>query len=147
MTMEREAPGTRAYAAALVVTIVCLALANWILAYLAELAGVDAGTPAVAALALVQGLAGALLACFASRQLFKSLRPADFWLKWIVILFSVLFAVVLVWLLVTGKSGRALTWTTYGGVAALIGTEVGRRLAKGLLGGPGPGDVSAPLPD
>lgn len=140
MTVEREAPGAGAYAAALIVTIVCLVVANVALAYLAGLAGVDAGTPAAAALALVQGAAGALLACFASRQLLKSVRPADFWLKWIVILFAVLFAAVILWLVATGKSGRALNWTTYGGVAALIGTEAGRRMAKGLLGRPGPED-------
>ena len=131
--MEREASGTGAYAAALVVTIICLALANFIIAWLGGLAGVDAGKPAAAALAFVQGLAGALLAGFASRQLFKSLRPADFWLKWIVLLFAALFAAVIVWALVTGKSDRALNWTTYGGLAALIGTEVGRRIAKGLF--------------
>ena len=131
--MEREASGTGAYAAALVVTIVCLALANFIIAWLGGLAGVEAGKPAAAALTFVQGLAGALLAGFASRQLFKSLRPADFWLKWIVLLFAALFAAVIVWALVTGKSDRALTWTTYGGLAALIGTEVGRRIAKGLF--------------
>jgi hypothetical protein len=141
--VERELPGTGAYAAALVVTIVCLALANVVLAYLGGLAGIHAGTPAAAALALVQGMAGALLACFASMQLFKSLRPSDFWLKWIVILFAVLFAAVLIWLAATGKSGRALNWTTYAGVAALIGTELGRRIAKGLFARPGPEDVAA----
>ena len=136
--MEREALPPWVYALALVVTILCLALANVILAYLGEMAGLQAGRPAAAALALVQGLVGALLACFASRQLFKSLRPGDFWLKWIVILFALLFAAVIVWLVVTGKSARALNWTTYSGVAALIGTELGRRLAKGLLGRPAP---------
>ncbi|MEO7178527.1 MAG: hypothetical protein ABIW83_06770 [Allosphingosinicella sp.] len=98
-------------------------------------------------MALVQGLAGALLAGFASRQLFKSLRPADFWLKWIVLLVAVLFAIVFVWLLVTGKGGQALTWTTYAGVAALVGTEIGRRLAKALFGRPRPDEVAAPLRD
>ena len=142
MTVEPEAPKTWAYAAALVVTIVCLALANVILAYFGGLAKVEAGTPAAAALAFVQGLAGALLAAFASRQLFGSLRPADFWLKWIILLVAAAFAVVIVWLLATGKSGRALTWTTYAGVAALVGTEVGRRIAKGLLGRSGPEDVA-----
>jgi sugar phosphate permease len=139
MTMEREAPGTWTYAAALVVTIVCLALANFALAWLGGLAGIEAGRPAAAALALVQGLVGALLAGFASRQLFASLYPADFWLKWIVLLVALLFAVVIVWLVATGRSGRALNWTTYAGIAALIGTEIGRRLAKGLFGRPGPG--------
>jgi magnesium-transporting ATPase (P-type) len=141
MTVEREAPGTWAYAAALVVTIACLVLANVIIAYFGGLANVEAGRPAAAALAFVQGLAGALLAAFACRQLFKSLRPADFWLKWIVLLVAILFAAALVWLLATGKSGRALTWTTYAGVAALIGTEVGRRIAKGLFHGSGPEDA------
>ena len=133
MTVEREAPGAGTYAAALIVTIACLALANVILAYLGELAGVDAARPAAAALTLAQGLAGALLAALASRQLFKSLAPADFWLKWIVILFAFLFAAVIIWLAVTGKSGRALNWTTYAGVAGLVGTELGRRIAKGLF--------------
>ena len=132
MTVEREAPGTGAYAAALIVTIVCLALANFVLAWLGGMAGIDAGRPAAAALAFVQGLAGALLAGLASRQLFKSLRPADFWLKWIVLLVALLFAAVIVWLMATGKSGRALNWTTYAGLAALIGTEIGRRIAKAL---------------
>jgi uncharacterized membrane-anchored protein len=145
--MEQEAPGTWAYAAALVVTIVCLALANVVIAYFGGSANVEAGTPAAAALAFVQGLAGALLAGFVSRQLFKSLRPADFWLKWIVMLVAAAFAVVIVWLLVTGKSGRAMTWTTYGGIAALVGTEVGRRIAKGLFGRSGPEDVAGALPD
>ena len=141
MTVEQEAPKTWAYAAALVVTIVCLVLANVIIAYLGELANVEAGKPAAAALAFVQGLAGALLAGFASRQLFKSLRPADFWLKWIVLLVAILFAVVIVWLVATGKSDRALTWTTYAGVAALIGTEVGRRISKSLFRRSGPEDA------
>jgi sugar phosphate permease len=132
VTVESESPKTWVYAVALVVAILCLALANFVLAWLGGLAGVEAGKPAAAVLAFVQGLAGALLAGFASRQLFKSLRPADFWLKWIVVLVAALFAMVIVWLLVTGRLERALTWTTYGGVAALIGTEVGRRIAKAL---------------
>jgi sugar phosphate permease len=133
VTVEQEAPTAWVYAAALVVAIVCLALANVVLAYFGGLAGIEAGTPTAAALAFVQGLAGALLAGFASRLLFRSLRPADFWLKWIILLAAILFAVLIVWLVATGKSGRALTWTTYAGVAALIGTEVGRRIAKGLF--------------
>jgi sugar phosphate permease len=141
VTVEPEAPGTGAYAAALVVTIICLALANLALAYLGELANVQAGKPAAAALAFVQGVAGALLAGFASRQVFKSLRPADFWLKWMVALFAVLFAAVIVWLLATGKAQRALTWTTYAGLAALAGTEVGRRTAKAVFGRSRPEDV------
>jgi sugar phosphate permease len=136
--MAQDAPKTWAYAAALVVTIVCLAIANLVIAWLGGLANVEAGRPAAAVLAFVQGLAGALLAGFASSQLFKSLRPADFWLKWIVIAVALLFAVVIVWLLATGRSGRALNWTTYAGLAALLGTEVGRRIAKGLLGRPRP---------
>ena len=136
MTVDQEAPGTWTYVAALVLTIVCIALSNVVIAYFGGLADVDAGTPPAAALAFVQGLVGALLAAFASRQLFRSLRPADFWLKWIVLLVAAAFAVVIVWLLVTGKSGRAMTWTTYAGLAALLGTEVGRRLAKGLFGRP-----------
>ena len=133
MTMEQQAPGTWVYAAALVVTILCLALANVIIAYAGGAAGVEAGKPAAAALALAQGLAGALLAGLASRQLFKSLRPVDFWLKWIVLVVAVLFAVVIVWLVVTGRSGGALNWTTYAGLAALVGTEAGRRAAKALF--------------
>jgi hypothetical protein len=143
VTVDQETPKTWAYAAALVVTILCLALANVIIAYFGELANVEAGRPAAAALALVQGLAGALLAGFASRQLFKSLRPADFWLKWIVLLVAILFTILIIWLLATGKSARTLTWTTYAGVAALVGTEVGRRIAKGLFGRSDPQDVSA----
>ena len=134
----QERTGPWVHAAALVVTIVCLALANVILAYLGALAGLRAATPAAAALAFVQGVTGALLAGFACRQLFKSVRLGDFWLKWIVLLVALLFAIVIVWLIATGKSGRALTWTTYAGIAALIGTEIGRRLAKGLLGRPDP---------
>ncbi len=34
MTMEQDAPGTWAYAAAFVVTAVCLVLANFVIAYL-----------------------------------------------------------------------------------------------------------------
>jgi len=147
VTVDPEAPRPLAYAAALVVTIACLALANWILAYLGELVNVEPGRPAAAALAFAQGLAGALLAAFACRQLFKSIRPADFWLKWIVLLFSVLFAVVLAWLVATGKSERALNWTTYAGIAGLLGTEIGRRLAKGLLGRARAEHSSVRLPD
>jgi sugar phosphate permease len=144
VTVEEETPGTGAYAAALLVTIACLALANLIVAYLGGLANVEAGRPGAAALAFVQGLAGALMAGLLSRQLFKSLRPADFWLKWIVVLVAATFAIVIVWLLVIGKSHRAMTWTTYAGIAALVGTEVGRRIAKALLGR---SRLSAPLPD
>ena len=143
--MDQDTPGIGTYAAALVVTLLCLALANVALAWLGGLASVRPDTPAAAVLAFVQGLAGALLAGFASTQLFQALRPVDFWLKWIVLLVAILFAVVLVWLLATGKSGSALTWTTYSGVAALIGTEVGRRIAKGLFRRSSPG--SRPLPD
>jgi sugar phosphate permease len=130
--MEQEAPGTGAYALALVVTIVCLALANFVIAYLGGWADVEAGKPAAVAVGFVQGLAGALLAGVASSQLFKSVRPADFWLKWIVIVAAALFAVAIVWAVAVGKSDRALTWMTFAGVASLIGTEVGRRMAKGL---------------
>ena len=131
--MEREKPGTGVYAAALVVTILCLALANVALAWFGGLADVEAGRPLAAALAFVQGLAGALLAALASRHLFKSLRPADFWLKWIVLLVAAAFAVAIVYLLVIGKSERALNWTTYSGIAGLVGTEAGRRIASGLF--------------
>ena len=140
--MDRDAFGTGTYAAALLVTIVCLALANFVVAWLGGLADVEAGRPAAAALAFVQGLVGALLAGFASSQLFKSVRPAAFWLKWIVILFAALFAIVIVWALVTGKSERALTWTTYGGLAALVGTELGRRIAKASFDRPTAGEVA-----
>jgi magnesium-transporting ATPase (P-type) len=142
VTVEPEKLGAGTYAAALVVTIVCLALANVVVAWFGGLADVQAGKPAAAVLAFVQGLAGALLAAAASRQLFKSLRPADFWLKWIVVLAAAVFAVVIVWLLVVGKLDRALTWTTYSGVAALVGTELGRRLAKGLFRRSAAGDVA-----
>jgi hypothetical protein len=130
--MEQEAPGTWAYAAALVVTIVCLALANFVIAYLGGWANIEAANPGAVAIGFVQGLAGALIAGVASRQLFKSVRPADFWLKWIVIVAAALFAVAIVWAVVIGKSDRALTWMTFAGVASLIGTEVGRRIAKAL---------------
>lgn len=128
--MEQEAPGTWTYAAALVVTIVCLALANLIIAYLGELAGVEAGRSAASALAFAQGLAGALLAGLASRQLFKSPLPADFWLKWIVGIAAALFAAAILYLVVVGKSDRAFSAATLAGVTALVGTEVGRRIAK-----------------
>ncbi|HEX8482429.1 MAG TPA: hypothetical protein VF650_11040 [Allosphingosinicella sp.] len=128
--MERETPGAGVYAAALALTIVGLALGNLIVGYIGAAAGIAAGKPAAAALGFVQGVAGALLAGFASRQLLKSVRPADFWLKWIVIAASALFAVAIVWLLATGKSASALNWTTYTGLAALLGTEVGRRIVK-----------------
>ena len=141
--MENETPGTGTYAVALVLTIVSLVLANLVVAYLGEMAGAEAGKPGAAALGFVQGLAGALLAAFASRQLLKSAHPADFWLKWIVVLVAALFALAIVWLLATGKSSSALNWTTYAGIAALLGTEVGRRIAKGLFRPSGAGDVAA----
>jgi membrane protease YdiL (CAAX protease family) len=144
---EQSAPKPWIYAAAFVVTIVCLVVANYVLAYAGGQANVEPGRPAAVALAFVQGLAGALLAAFASRQLFKSLRPGDFSLKWIIILVAILFAIAIVWLLATGKAQRAMTWTTYAGVSALVGTEVGRRIAKALWGRPGPESGAAPLPD
>ena len=82
------------------------------------------------AIGFIQGLAGALIAGVASIRLFKSIRPADFWLKCIVILAAAIFAVVIVWAMVIGKSDRALTWMTFAGLASLIGIEVGRRMAK-----------------
>ena len=130
--MEREAPKTWAFAAALPVTIVCLALANFVIAYLGGWADVEAANPGAVAIGFVQGLAGALIAGVASSQLFKSVRPADFWLKWIVIVAATLFVVAIVWAVVVGKSDRALTWMTFAGVASLIGTEMGRRMAKAL---------------
>lgn len=132
MTMEREAPGTGAYAVALVVTIVCLALANFVIAYLGGAADIVSWKPGAVAIGFVQGLAGALIAGVASSQLFKSVRPVDFWLKWIVIVAAAVFAVAIVWAMVIGKSDRALTWMTFAGVASLIGTEIGRRMANGL---------------
>src|SRR5215207_3665120 len=117
MMVEPEAPGTWAYAAALPVTIVCLALANFVIAYLGGWADIEAGKPAAVAVGFVQGIAGALIAGVAASQLFKSFRPADFWLKWIVVLAAAIFAVAIVWAMVIGKSDKALTWMTFAGVA------------------------------
>jgi len=128
---ERDTTGPWAYAAAFVVTIVCLALANFVIAYLGGAADIDAG-PGAVAIGFVQGLAGALIAGVASRQLFGSLRPVDFWLKWIVLVAAILFVVAIAWAAAIGKADRALTWMTYAGLASLIGTEIGRRMAKGL---------------
>jgi hypothetical protein len=130
--MEQEVPGPWAYAAALVVTIVCLALANFVIAYLGGWADIDARKPAAVAVGFVQGLTGALMAGVISSQLLKSVRPADFWLKWIVLVVAALFAVAIVWALIIGKSDKALTWMTFAGVASLIGTEVGRRMTLNL---------------
>jgi len=94
---NQEAPGTGAYAAALIVTIVCLGLANFVIAYLGGWADIQATKPAAVAVGFVQGLAGALIAGVASSQLFKSARPADFWLKWIVIVAAAVFAIAIVW--------------------------------------------------
>jgi hypothetical protein len=137
---EPETPPTWAYAAALPVTIVCLGLANFVIAYLGGWADIEAGKPAAVAVGFVQGIAGALIAGVAASQLFKSFRPADFWLKWIVVLAATVFAVAIVWAMVIGKSDRALTWMTFAGVASLIGTEIGRRIAKALARRPGPED-------
>ncbi|HYG47698.1 MAG TPA: hypothetical protein VD846_07115 [Allosphingosinicella sp.] len=140
--MEPEAPPTWAYAAALPLTIVCLALANFVIAYLGGWADVAARNPAAVAVGFVQGLAGALIAGVASNQLFKSHLPGDFWLKWIVALAAILFAVAIVWAVAIGKSDRALTWMTFAGVASLIGTELGRRMTRALARRPGAGDAS-----
>lgn len=129
---EHDKPGSGTYAAAFVVTIICLALANLVVAYLGGLADIDAARPGAVAVGFVQGLAGALIAGVASRQLFKSLRPADFWLKWIVAVAAALFAAAIIWAAVIGKADRALTWLTFAGVASLIGTEMGRRMARAL---------------
>jgi sugar phosphate permease len=132
VNVDEDAPGTGAYAAALIVTIVCLGLANFVIAYLGGLADIRSANPAAVAVGFVQGLAGALIAGVASNQLFKSARPADFWLKWIVIVAATVFAIAIVWAMVIGKSDRALTWMTFAGVASLIGTEMGRRMTKAL---------------
>ena len=129
---EGETPGSWAYAAAFAVTIICLALANVVIAYLGGWADIDGAKPGAVAVGFVQGLAGALIAGVASRQLFGSLRLADFWLKWIVLVAAVLFAVAIAWAAAIGKADRALTWMTFAGVASLIGTEIGRRMAKAL---------------
>ena len=142
MIVEQESPKVSIYAAAAIVTIACLALANLVIAYFGILAAIEPGKPAAAALNFVQGLTGALLAVFVSRLLFKSLRPADFWLKWIVVVVAAVFAVAIVWLLVIGKLDRALNWTTYSGIAALIGTELGRRIAKSLFRRPAAAEVA-----
>ncbi len=134
MNVNEEAPGTGTYAAALIVTIVCLGLANFVIAYLGGWADIQATKPAAVAVGFVQGLAGALIAGVASSQLFKSFRPVDFWLKWIVIVAAAVFAVAIVWAMVIGKSDQALTWMTFAALASLIGTEVGRRMAKALAG-------------
>jgi sugar phosphate permease len=130
--IEQKAPGTGTYAAALVVTIVCLALANFVIAYLGGWANIEAANAGAVAVGFVQGLAGALIAGVASSQLFKSARPADFWLKWIVLVAAALFAVTIVWAVAIGESDRALTWMTFAAVASLIGTEIGRRMTKAL---------------
>ncbi|HEX8467098.1 MAG TPA: hypothetical protein VF620_04760 [Allosphingosinicella sp.] len=146
--MERHAPGPGIYAAALLVTIVCLALANLVIAYLVGWANIEASKPGALAIGLVQGVAGALIAGVASNQLLKSVRPADFWLKWIVIVAATLFAVAIVWAVVIGKSDKALSWMnsagTFAGVASLIGTELGRRMAKALARR---SEVAGDLPD
>jgi hypothetical protein len=146
MTMEREAPGAWAYVAALVITIVCLALANFVIAYLGGWADIDARKPAAVAVGFVQGLTGALIAGVISSQLLKSIRPADFWLKWIVLVVAALFTVAIVWAIVIGKSDRALTWMTFAGVASLIGTELGRRMTRSLARRSGE-HVGAVVPD
>jgi hypothetical protein len=128
VTTEREAPGPGTYVAALIVTIVCLGAANYVISYL----DIAASGPGAIAIGFVQGLAGALIAGVASNQLFKSVRPADFWLKWIVIVAATVFAVAIVWAIAIGKSDRALTWLTFAGIASLVGTEAGRRMAKAL---------------
>jgi preprotein translocase subunit SecG len=134
--MEREAagPGPVTYAVALLVTIFCLGVANFVIFYLGSWANIETAKPGAVAIGFVQGLAGALIAGVASNQLFKSVRPADFWLKWIAIVASALFAVVIVWAVVIGKSDKALTWMTFAAVASLIGIELGRRMAKALAG-------------
>ncbi|HEX8623742.1 MAG TPA: hypothetical protein VF782_01550 [Allosphingosinicella sp.] len=132
MTVDREKPATWVYAAAFVVTVVCLVLANFVIYYLGRWADIKAVNLGAVAVGFAQGLTGALIASIASNQLFKSIRPADFWLKWIVIVAAALFAVAIVWAMVIGKSDRALTWMTFAGVASLIGTEVGRRMTRGL---------------
>jgi hypothetical protein len=142
--MAQDAPGTWAYAAAFVVTAVCLVLANFVIAYLGGWANIGTVNPGAVAIGFVQGLAGALIAGVASSQLFKSVRPADFWLKWIVIVAAVLFAVLIVWAVVIGKSDRALTWMTFAGVASLIGTELGRRMTKALASRSGKEPVVGP---
>ena len=139
--VDPEAPRTWAYAAALPVTIVCLALANFVIAYLGGWADVEAAKLGGVAIGFVQGVAGALIAGVASNQLFKSHLPADFWLKWIVLVAAALFAIAIVWAMIIGKSDRALTWLTFAGVASLIGTELGRRMAKALAGRSGQADV------
>ena len=144
--MEHKAPGTWTYVAALIVTVVCLALANFVTAYLGAWADIEAANLGAVAIGFVLGLAGALVAGVASSQLFRSVRPVDFWLKWIVIVVASLFAIAIVWLMVIGKSDRALTWMTFGGVASLIGTELGRRMAKVLARRSGE-DVAASVPD
>ncbi|HET9639552.1 MAG TPA: hypothetical protein VFP12_10125 [Allosphingosinicella sp.] len=135
--IEPEAPRTWAYAAALPITIVCLALANFIIAYLGGQANVEAARLGAVAIGFVQGVAGAVIAGVASSQLLKSHLPADFWLKWIVLVAAALFAIVIAWAMVIGKADKALTWMTFAGVASLIGTEVGRRMAKALGRRPG----------
>lgn len=140
--MERDAPGTWTYVAAFVVTAVCLVLANFVIAYLGGWANIGAVNPGAVAIGFVQGLAGALIAGIASSQLFKSVRPVDFWLKWIVIVVAALFAVLIVWAAAIGKADRALTWMTFAGVASLIGTEIGRRMTRALAGRSGNADVA-----
>ncbi len=139
MMIGPEAPRW-AYAAALPVTIVCLALANFVVAYLGGWADIDAGKPAALAVGFVQGLAGALIAGVAASQLFKSFRPADFWLKWIIAVAAAVFAAAILWAMIIGESDRALSWMTFAGIASLIGTEVGRRMAKSLALRPGSRD-------
>lgn len=126
------APPKWAYAAALPVTIVCLVLANFVIAYLGGWASVEAARLGAVAIGFVQGLAGALVASVVCSQLFKSHLPADFWLKWIVVAAAALFAIAIVWALVIGESHRALSWMTFAGIASLLGTELGRRMAKSL---------------
>jgi magnesium-transporting ATPase (P-type) len=134
VNVNEQTPGAGTYAAALIVTIVCLGLANFVIAYLGAWADIQATKPAAVAVGFVQGLAGALIAGVASTQLFKSFRPVDFWLKWIVIVAAAVFAVAIVWAMAIGKTERALTWMTFAGLASLIGTEVGRRMGKALAG-------------
>ncbi len=55
---------------------------------------------------------------------------------------AALFAVLIVWAAVIGKSDRALTWMTFAGVASLIGTEIGRRMTKALAGRSGHADAA-----
>jgi len=77
---------------------------------------------------------GALIAYVAASKFFHAPRLANFWLRIIIAIVALVSGLSLVALTLWGQAGDIFSWKGMAALAALIGTEVGRRTGLAEFG-------------